>query len=72
MNEQKNEINKNWGLDQDNTNEKLWRVIMLDLWRWKLILKEIERINWYGVSIKLWLGLINDIRSLIEEWISLT
>jgi len=67
MNEQKSEINKNWGLDQDNTNEKLWRVIMLDLLRWKLILKEIERINWYGVSIKLWLGLINDISSLIEK-----
>jgi hypothetical protein len=27
--------------------------------------------SWYGVSIKLWLGLINDIGSLIEEWISL-
>jgi hypothetical protein len=46
-------------------------LIMLELWLWKLVVKEIERINWYGVPIKLWLDLINDIENLIEEWISL-
>jgi hypothetical protein len=51
--------------------EALMGLIMFDLWFWKLIFKEIERISWYGVSFKLWLGLINDIGSLIEEWISL-
>jgi hypothetical protein len=46
---------KNWGLDQDNTNGKaLMGLIMFDLWFWKLIFKEIERISWYGVSFKLW------------------
>jgi hypothetical protein len=30
----------------------------------------IERIDKYGNSIKLWFGLINDIRSLIKELIS--
>ena len=49
----------------------LMGLIMFDLWFWKLIFKEIERISWYGVLFKLWLGLINDIGSLIEEWISL-
>ena len=46
-------------------------LILLDLWPWKLILEEIERINKSEDSIKLWFGLINDIGSLIEELISL-
>jgi hypothetical protein len=44
---------------------------MLDLWPWKLILEEIERIKKSEDSIKLWFGLINDIWSLNEELISL-
>jgi hypothetical protein len=51
--------------------EALMGLIMFDLWFLKLIFKEIERISWYGVSFKLWLGLISDIGSLIEEWISM-
>jgi hypothetical protein len=46
-------------------------LIMVEFWLWKLILKEFERINKSGVSIKLWFSLINDIKSLIEELISL-
>jgi hypothetical protein len=62
---------KNWGFDSRQHKFSFEGLIMLDLWLWKLMLKEMERIYWYGVPIKLWLGLINDIGNLIEEWISL-
>jgi hypothetical protein len=51
--------------------ESFESLIMLDLWPWKLILEEIERIKKSEDSIKLWFGLINDIWSLNEELISL-